>query len=47
MAKYGLRPGTLKGELFNILAEQGSNGSKVSDLAKSFQVSYVEGKINF
>lgn len=38
LAKYGLRPGTLKGELFNILAEQGSNGSKISDLAKSFQI---------
>ncbi|XXG87620.1 hypothetical protein AAC387_Pa11g2264 [Persea americana] len=38
LEKYGLRPGTLKGELFNILAEQGSNGSKISDLAKSFQI---------
>ncbi|XP_058071521.1 homeobox-DDT domain protein RLT3 isoform X2 [Magnolia sinica] len=38
MAKYGLRPGTLKGELLSILYEQGSNGLKVSELAKSFQI---------
>lgn len=37
---YGLRPGTLKCELFKVLSEQGNNGSKVSDLAKSLQVSY-------
>ncbi|WOH11676.1 hypothetical protein DCAR_0831166 [Daucus carota subsp. sativus] len=35
MSKYGLRPGTLKGELFNNLLVQGNNGSKVSELAKS------------
>lgn len=39
MVKYGLRPGTLKGELFKILLEQGNNGLKVSDLAKSLPVS--------
>ncbi|KAL5977172.1 hypothetical protein ACLOJK_021514 [Asimina triloba] len=38
MAKYGLRPGTLKGELFSILYGQGSNGLKVSELAKSFKL---------
>lgn len=40
MVKYGLHLGTLKGELFRILLEQGNNGLKVSDLAKSFPVSY-------
>lgn len=40
MVKYDLHPGTLKGELFKILLEQGSNGLKVSDLAKSLPVSY-------
>lgn len=39
MSKYGLRPGTLKGELFNNLLVQGNNGSKVSELAKSTAVS--------
>lgn len=39
MVTYGLRPGTLKGELFKILLEQGNNGLKVSDLAKSLPVS--------
>ncbi|GAV68407.1 LOW QUALITY PROTEIN: Homeobox domain-containing protein/DDT domain-containing protein [Cephalotus follicularis] len=38
MVKYGLRPGTLKGELFRLLSVQGNNGSKVSELAKSFQI---------
>lgn len=38
--KYGLRPGTLKFELFKVLSEQGNSGLKVSDLAKSLQVSY-------
>ncbi|KAG9457294.1 hypothetical protein H6P81_001802 [Aristolochia fimbriata] len=38
MARFGLRHGTLKGELFNILSEQGSKGSKISDLAKSPQI---------
>ncbi|CAL5343098.1 unnamed protein product [Camellia sinensis] len=38
MAKYGLCPGTLKGELFSILSEQGNNGMKVSDLAESSQI---------
>lgn len=40
MVKYGLRPGTLKGELFKLLSERGNNGLKVPDLAKSLQVSY-------
>jgi hypothetical protein len=40
MVKYGLHPGTLKGELFQLLSVQGNNGLKVSDLAKSSQVSY-------
>ncbi|KAL9164032.1 hypothetical protein ABFS82_06G079800 [Erythranthe guttata] len=35
MDKYGLSPGTLKGELFNILSTQGNSGMKVSELAKS------------
>ncbi|KAD7479854.1 hypothetical protein R6Q59_008692 [Mikania micrantha] len=33
MASYGLSPGTLKGELFNILSLQGNNGMKISELA--------------
>ncbi|KAJ7965739.1 Homeobox-DDT domain protein RLT3 [Quillaja saponaria] len=36
--KYGLHPGTLKGELFRLLSEQGNNGLKVSELAKSIQI---------
>jgi hypothetical protein len=39
MVKYGLRPGTLKCELFKILTERGNNGLKVSELTKSLQVS--------
>ncbi|BFG24340.1 hypothetical protein CerSpe_106140 [Prunus speciosa] len=35
--KYGLRPGTLKGELFRVLLEEGIHGLKVSELAKSLQ----------
>lgn len=38
MAKYGLLPGTLKGELFRILSEKGNNGMKVSEVAKSLQL---------
>ncbi|XP_011008202.1 PREDICTED: uncharacterized protein LOC105117236 isoform X1 [Populus euphratica] len=38
MVKYGLHPGTLKGELFQLLSVQGNNGLKVSDLAKSSQI---------
>ncbi|CAK7349189.1 unnamed protein product [Dovyalis caffra] len=38
MVKYGLRAGTLKGELFRLLSVQGNNGWKVSDLAKSSQI---------
>ncbi|PQQ01273.1 homeobox-DDT domain protein RLT3 isoform X3 [Prunus yedoensis var. nudiflora] len=37
--KYGLRPGTLKGELFRVLLEQGIHGLKVSVLAKSLRIS--------
>ncbi|KAJ6343212.1 hypothetical protein OIU76_005030 [Salix suchowensis] len=38
MVKCGLHPGTLKGELYQLLSVQGNNGSKVSDLAKSSQI---------
>ncbi|XP_050205554.1 homeobox-DDT domain protein RLT3 [Mercurialis annua] len=38
MVKYGLHPGTLKGELFKILSKRGNNGSKVPDLAKCLQI---------
>lgn len=38
MAKYDLRPRTLKCELFNILSDQGSGGQKVSELAKASQI---------
>lgn len=41
MVKYGLRSGTLKGELFRVLLEQGINGLKVSELAKSLQVNFL------
>ncbi|WJZ90940.1 hypothetical protein VitviT2T_010055 [Vitis vinifera] len=39
MVKYGLHPGTLKGELFSILLNQGNNGMKVPDLARCVQIS--------
>lgn len=39
MASFGLSPGTLKGELFSILLNQGSNGMKVSELVKLPSVS--------
>ncbi|XP_056854992.1 homeobox-DDT domain protein RLT3-like [Raphanus sativus] len=35
MKKYGLRLGTLKGELFRVLNEQGKNGLKISELASA------------
>lgn len=38
MVKYGLRPCTLKGELFALLSKAGSCGLKVSVLAKSSEV---------
>ncbi|KAK6940406.1 WHIM1 domain, partial [Dillenia turbinata] len=38
LMRLGLRPGTLKGELFSVLSEKGRNGSKVSDLAKCSQI---------
>jgi len=38
MVKYGLRPRTLKGELFALLSKAGSGGLKVSVLAKSSEV---------
>ncbi|XP_052193159.1 homeobox-DDT domain protein RLT3 isoform X2 [Diospyros lotus] len=38
MVKYSLSPGTLKGELFNILSEKGNNGMKISDLAKCSKI---------
>lgn len=34
MTKYGLSPGTLKGELFTVLLNHGNNGLKVSELTK-------------
>lgn len=40
MAKYGLRPRTLKGELFNMLSVKGSGGLKVSDMANASQVQF-------
>ncbi|KAJ7958982.1 Homeobox-DDT domain protein RLT3 [Quillaja saponaria] len=38
LLKCGLRLGTLKGELFRLLSDQGNNGLKVSELAKSIQI---------
>ncbi|XP_022976954.1 homeobox-DDT domain protein RLT3 [Cucurbita maxima] len=38
MVKYGLQRGTLKGELFIILSEQGNNGIKVSDLTRESKI---------
>ncbi|CAH8385890.1 unnamed protein product [Eruca vesicaria subsp. sativa] len=38
MKKYGLRLGTLKGELFRMLNEQGQNGLKISELADAAEV---------
>ncbi|CAL9042752.1 unnamed protein product [Musa banksii] len=38
MEKYGLRPHTLKGELFSLLSKQGSGGLKVSELAGAPQI---------
>ncbi|TVU48632.1 hypothetical protein EJB05_08273 [Eragrostis curvula] len=38
MVKYGLRPCTLKGELFALLSKKGSCGLKVSELAKSPEI---------
>ncbi|KAL2342623.1 hypothetical protein Fmac_003908 [Flemingia macrophylla] len=38
LVNYGLCPGTLKCELFNILSERGNVGCKVSELAKSMQI---------
>ncbi|KAM3371670.1 hypothetical protein ACQJBY_018849 [Aegilops geniculata] len=38
MVKYGLRPRTLKGELFALLSKEGSGGLKVAELAKSPQI---------
>ncbi|CAL2224942.1 unnamed protein product [Prunus armeniaca] len=39
MVKYGLHPGTLKGELFEVLLERGIHGLKDSEFAKSLQIS--------
>ncbi|KAG1359055.1 Homeobox-DDT domain protein RLT3 [Cocos nucifera] len=38
MAKYGLRPRTLKGELFTLLYKQGTGGLKVSELARASEI---------
>ncbi|KAE9607616.1 putative transcription factor & chromatin remodeling DDT family [Lupinus albus] len=42
LVNYGLRPATLKGELFKILLERGNNGCKVSELAKSMQIAELD-----
>ncbi|CAL9224946.1 unnamed protein product [Arabidopsis halleri] len=41
MKKYGLRLGTLKGELFRMLNEQGNNGLKISELANAPEVAVL------
>lgn len=46
MVKYGLRPRTLKGELFALLSKKGSTGLKVAELAKSPQVFFNLSEIN-
>ncbi|KAK4747325.1 hypothetical protein SAY87_026362 [Trapa incisa] len=38
MKNYGLYPGTLKGELFRLLSNQGNIGLKVSDMARTAQI---------
>ncbi|XP_008795938.2 homeobox-DDT domain protein RLT3-like [Phoenix dactylifera] len=38
MAKYGLHPRTLKGELFTLLSKKGTSGLKVSELARASQI---------
>ncbi|KAK4775271.1 hypothetical protein SAY86_010206 [Trapa natans] len=38
MKKYGLYPGTLKGELFRLLSNQGNIGLKVSEMARTAQI---------
>lgn len=43
MKNYGLYPGTLKGELFRLLSDQGNSGLKVSELARTAQVLLSEG----
>lgn len=40
MTKYGLRPGSLKGEVFGILCENGNKGITVAELSKASQVSF-------
>lgn len=47
MKEYGLRLGTLKGELFRMLNEQGNNGLKISELANAPEVSFCEIIISF
>lgn len=42
MVKYGIRPRTLKGELFNILSEHGSSGVVVTELAKASQIAALD-----
>ncbi|KAL1188979.1 Homeobox-DDT domain protein RLT3 [Cardamine amara subsp. amara] len=41
MKTYGLRLGTLKGELFRMLSEQGNNGLKISELANAAEVAVL------
>ncbi|XP_057538931.1 homeobox-DDT domain protein RLT3 isoform X1 [Amaranthus tricolor] len=38
MTKYGLRPGSLKGEVFGILCENGNKGITVAELSKASQI---------
>lgn len=44
MKKCGLHPGTLKGELFRLLSDQGNNGLEISEMARSRQVFLLEVK---
>uniref|UniRef100_A0A1J3DY83 Homeobox-DDT domain protein RLT3 n=1 Tax=Noccaea caerulescens TaxID=107243 RepID=A0A1J3DY83_NOCCA len=41
MKKYGLRLGTLKGELFRLLNKEGNNGLKISELANAAEVAVL------
>ena len=38
MRYHGLVPGTLKSALFRILSREGTNGLKISEIAKHVQV---------
>lgn len=45
MKKYGLRLGTLKGELFRLLNKEGNNGLKISELANAAEVCFFFSEI--